>query len=240
MMYEMVKGLSKITTSSEQIIPSIIMLKFTNINAYMVGDNSGWVLVDTGLENSYDYILKTTMEHFGKGSRPKAIILTHGHFDHVGSVTKLAEYWDVQVYASELELPYLNLGERVLALAGEGQVPGMPGWEWLPTPGHTPGHISLFQENNKILIVGDAFTTTKQEALLSVINGRNDIKGPPAYLTTDWRTSRKSLDLLKSLRPTTVLPSHGAVLTGDALKNYLDILQDYFDQQAVPEEGKYL
>lgn len=222
MIYEKVKGLSKITTSSEQIFPNIILLKFTNINAYIVGDNSGWVLVDTGLDSSYDYILKTTKEYFGKRSRPKAIILTHGHFDHVGSVVKLVEYWDVQVYASELELSYLKLGERAVALAGEGQVPGMSGWEWLPTPGHTPGHISLFQENDKVLIAGDAFTTTKQEALLSVISGRN------------------SVDLLKSLRPTIVLPSHGAVLTGDTLKNYLDLLQEYFDQQAVPEEGKYL
>ena len=45
---------------------------------------------------------------FGHGNRPAAILLTHGHFDHVGALKTLAEEWDVPVYAHTLELPYLT------------------------------------------------------------------------------------------------------------------------------------
>jgi hypothetical protein len=56
MIYQLVKGLSKLTTTTQRINPNILILKFTIVNAFIIGDNSGWVLVDTGLENSYDYI----------------------------------------------------------------------------------------------------------------------------------------------------------------------------------------
>lgn len=48
------------------------------------------------------------------------------------------------------------------------------------------GHISLFREVDKILIVGDAFTATKQESLLSVITESDDVKGPPAQYLLDF------------------------------------------------------
>jgi glyoxylase-like metal-dependent hydrolase (beta-lactamase superfamily II) len=45
---------------------------------------------------------------FGGARRPSAIVLTHGHFDHVGPLETLAEDWDVPVYAHTLEHRYLN------------------------------------------------------------------------------------------------------------------------------------
>ena len=41
-------------------------------------------------------------ERFGEGARPAAIVLTHGHFDHVGCLEKLAEKWDAPIYAHPL------------------------------------------------------------------------------------------------------------------------------------------
>ena len=49
-----------------------------------------------------------TKERFGENNKPKAIVLTHGHFDHVGAVVDLVRKWDVPVYAHEAELPYLT------------------------------------------------------------------------------------------------------------------------------------
>ena len=103
-----------------------------------------------------------------EGARPAAIVMTHGHFDHVGALASLAERWDVPIYAHPLELPYLDgrssyprpdpsvgggmmsamsrfyprgpvdVGRWLRTLPEDGAVPGMPGWRWIHTPGHTP------------------------------------------------------------------------------------------------------
>ncbi|MDF2543511.1 MAG: beta-lactamase domain protein [Herbinix sp.] len=269
MIYQMVKGLSKITTSSYKVLPDITILKFTVVNAFLVGNKDNWILVDTGLENSADYIIKTTEEQFGPEAKPAAIILTHGHFDHIGSVKQLAEHWNVTVYAHENEIPYLtgtrdypqadptvdegliakmsvffphegiDLGDRIKTLPSEGRIPGMEELEWVPTPGHSPGHISLFRVKDKTLIVGDAFTTTKQESFWSVLTQKEEVKGPPAYLTTDWVEAEDSVERLRCLQPELVLPSHGEPLKGDELKNHLIMLTEHFDEKAVPREGRF-
>src|SRR5690606_10707478 len=131
---------------------------------------------------------------FGKGSRPTAIIMTHGHFDHVGALEDLARRWNVPVYAHPMEMQYLdgtasypppdpgvggglmarlsplyprgpvNVGERLQPLPDDGTVPGMAGWTWIHTPGHTVGHIALWRASDRTLVAGDAFITTNQES----------------------------------------------------------------------------
>lgn len=108
---KMVELLSKLTTSSKEASLDILVLQFTIVNAFMVGKPdkaSDWILVDTGLENSADFIIESAEKRFGESSRPQAIILTHGHFDHIGSLIKLSNHWDIPVYAHELELPYIT------------------------------------------------------------------------------------------------------------------------------------
>lgn len=270
MINELLKGLSKMTTISQQISDDILLLHFTIVSACIVGDEDEWSLVDTGLENSHDFILKSAAERFGKASRPKAIILTHGHFDHVGSAAVLAGHWDVPVFAHELEMPYItgqkdypladpavdeglvakmspsfphraiNLGYRAVALPTNNSVPGMPGWKWVHTPGHTEGHISLFRERDRTLIVGDALTTTKQESLTSVLTQREQIKGPPAYLTTDWKDAQKSVERIKELKPELVIPSHGMPMNGEELEHHLGMLAQHFKEIAVPKHGRFV
>lgn len=271
---KLVEGLSAMTTSAEEVTPDILLLQFTIVTACIVGDpavkNGKWVLVDTGLENSADFILQSVEKRFGKNSHPQAIILTHGHFDHVGSVVKLVELWDVPVYAHQLEMPYItgkkdypladptvsnglvakmspsfphssiDLGFRAVALQSGGDVPGMPGWKWIHTPGHTEGHISLFREKDRVLLAGDAFTTVKQESLLSVVTQSEQISGPPAYLTTDWQSAQESVKHLKDLKPSLVIPSHGQPMKGEELTRHLDMLVRHFDEIAVPDQGRFV
>jgi len=77
-----------------------------NVYVGTPGDSSGgWVLVDTGVIGSTGRIESTAGKRFGKDIPPVAIILTHGHSDHSGTVEALAEKWDVPIYAHTLELP---------------------------------------------------------------------------------------------------------------------------------------
>lgn len=269
---KLVEGLSKITTSAKEVTKDILLLEFTVVNAFIVDnqEENKWVLVDTGLENSADFIMECVEKRYGKNSPPEAIILTHGHFDHVGSVIKLSELWNVSVYAHALELPYLtgkkdypvgdptvdggliaemsptfphtsiNLGNRAKVLPPDGALPGMNGWKWIHTPGHTEGHISLCHEDEGILIPGDAFTTVKQESLLSVITQKENISGPPAYLTTDWKAAKHSVEILRNLNPNLAIPSHGQPMEGEDLSKHLDLLVKEFDEIAVPEHGVYV
>src|SRR3954469_18140210 len=80
--------------------PNVICVPFSIVNAYLVGAGDGsWVLVDAALSYSAPKIRRVAAHHFGRNNRPTAILLTHGHFDHVGAVKQLANTWDVPVYA---------------------------------------------------------------------------------------------------------------------------------------------
>src|SRR4051812_44655860 len=86
------------------VAPGVWGMKDVFVNVYMVLNqfDGNWVLIDAGLKWSAPKIKKMAAQIFGSESKPSAIILTHGHFDHVGSVAKLAEEWRVPVYAHYL------------------------------------------------------------------------------------------------------------------------------------------
>src|SRR5438128_223874 len=67
-----------------------------------------WILIDAGVPGMTGRIERAAAARFGEGARPAAILLTHGHFDHVGCLEKLAERWETPVYAHPLEAPYLD------------------------------------------------------------------------------------------------------------------------------------
>lgn len=272
--YNMVKGLSKITTMEKEVYDNIIQLDFRVVNAFMIGNINGqknnWVLVDAGLENSAEFIFKTAEKHFGENVAPKAIILTHGHFDHIGSLENLINKWHVPIYAHKLEFPYLtgkknyvepdhtvgggmvsamsedfphngiDIADKLYALPDDGTIRELPNWRWIHTPGHTEGHISLMNLKEGIIIIGDAFTTLKQESFMSVLTHKEEISGPPKYLTTDWMAARESVEKIRKLQPKVALLSHGNPLKNDELTKHLDYLVINFNNIAVPENGKYL
>lgn len=261
-------------TGPDAVAPDLAYLRTGIVNLYLFGrpgaPNGSWVLIDAGLPGSAGRIFRAAEEWIGPGATPAAIILTHGHFDHVGALPTLAERWDVPVYAHRLELPYLtgrssypppdptvgggamaalsrfyprgpiDLGSRVRALPEDGSVPGMPEWRWLPTPGHTPGHVSLFRETDRTLIAGDAFVTTKQESATAVLTQRPELHGPPAYYTQDWEAARQSVELLAALEPLRVATGHGPPLEGREMLANLHELARNFERLAVPARGRYV
>ncbi|MEH7384910.1 MBL fold metallo-hydrolase [Bacillus sp. JJ1521] len=255
-----------------QILPDLYSHTIQIVNFVLVGEpgTSDFVIVDAGMPGSAEEILAVCEERFGVGSRPKAILLTHGHFDHVGGIIELVKHWDVPVYAHELEMPFLtgqksypepdstveggmvakmsplfpnepiNLGSHVEKLPADGTVPHLPDFSWIHTPGHAPGHVSFFREKDRALIVGDAFVTVKQEYLYKVMTQEQEISGPPRYLTTDWQAAKKSVETLAGLKPSVAITGHGLPLTGELLEESLERLVRDFDQIAVPDYGRYV
>jgi glyoxylase-like metal-dependent hydrolase (beta-lactamase superfamily II) len=228
-----------------------------------------WVLVDAGLRGYADSIERAAEECFGPDAMPEAIVLTHGHFDHVGSLKALLQRWQVPVYAHVQEMPHLtgrldypppdplagggmmawssrllpkgaiDISDNLLALPQDRSVPGAPGWEWIHTPGHTEGHISLFRAEGRVLIAGDAVTTTKQESLIAVATQRPGVYGPPAYFTTDWDAARESAWRLANLQPEVLATGHGVPLRGAAMRHQLHIVASHFDERERPKFGRY-
>lgn len=249
----------------DHIAEGLIGLRIVLVNVFAVQSQDGWTLIDAGLQFSSDRIRRWAEQHFGPGSRPQSIILTHGHFDHVGSLNQLANAWDVPVYVHSIEMPYvtgkakypppdpsvgggamsllapfyprgpIDLSGRAVALPADHSVPGLPGWHWVHTPGHTDGHVSFFRERDRTLIVGDAFCTTKQESLTAIATQRPELHGPPAYYTSNWDAARDSVQKLAMLRPLTVAPGHGRPMSGDEVADALTKLAADFDIVARPQ-----
>jgi glyoxylase-like metal-dependent hydrolase (beta-lactamase superfamily II) len=232
--------------------------------------DGGWVLIDTGLTGTAKLIEAAAEARFGKGARPAAIVLTHGHFDHVGALRQLVDAWGTPVYAHQLEQPYLDgrssypppdpgvgggsmatlsrfyprgpidLSGSLRPLPSDGTVPGMNGWRWIHTPGHTDGHISLWRESDRVVVAGDAFITTKQESAYAVATQRPELHGPPTYFTPDWRSAAESVRRLAALEPELAVTGHGRALSGSEFRDALHTLARDFEHVAVPEHGRYV
>lgn len=254
-----------------EVAPGVYGYTVQIVNICMIGrpDEGDWVLVDAGMPHSADAILSAAKARFGE-RKPKAIVLTHGHFDHVGAIIELIGHWQVPVYAHERELPYLtgeraylppdpsvdgglvakmsglfpsapiDLGSHVRPLPADGTLPFLDGWRWLHTPGHAEGHVSLFREGDRTLVAGDAFVTVKQESVYKVFMQEREISGPPKYFTPDWENARKSVELLERLKPEAALTGHGLPMKGGELRDSLQKLVERFDEIALPSSGKYL
>lgn len=242
---------------------------FVNVYAILNPSENNWFLVDAGVKWSAPKIKRMAELLFGAGSKPAAIILTHGHFDHVGSLVQLATEWDVQVYAHHLEMPYLtgvssyppadptvggglmadlsflypktpiNIEDRVISLPQSGLIPGLPEWKFIHTPGHAPGHISLFRDSDKVLIAGDAIVTTKQESALFVALQLKKLSGPPKYFTCDWSAAATSVRQIADLEPDVIATGHGRPMRGAGMRKTLHNLANDFYRVAFPKNGRY-
>lgn len=271
--YKYIPATSVQSGSGLEVLPDLYQYTVQIVNVHLVGDpnaDDGFVLIDAGMPRSANMIVSAVESRFGENSKPKSIILTHGHFDHVGALIELVEKWDVPVYAHELEMPYLtgqesypepdatveggmvakmspmfpnepiDLGNRVNLLPSDGTVPDLPEFRWIHTPGHAPGQVSLFRDKDRALIAADAFVTVKQEYLYRVMTQEQEISGPPRYLTTDWDKAKQSVEKLAKLKPSVAVTGHGLPMAGEELTENLEKLVREFDVIAKPAYGKYV
>ncbi|MDB6152762.1 MAG: beta-lactamase protein [Chthoniobacteraceae bacterium] len=254
-----------------EIAADLAYCRLAMVNVVFFGQpqcgDRGWVLIDAGLPGMTGRIERAARERFGEGARPLAIVLTHGHFDHVGCLEKLSEKWEAPVFAHALERQFLDgsteypppdtkagggimpllaplfprkpidVSRQLCTLPDDGNVPGMPGWRWIHTPGHTPGHVSLWREQDRALIVGDAFITTAQESAYAVALQEPEMHGPPKYFTPDWVSARASVERLAALAPNLVVTGHGRAMKGAEMNGALQNLARDFNQVALPADA---
>jgi glyoxylase-like metal-dependent hydrolase (beta-lactamase superfamily II) len=254
-----------------QVLPDLYCHTIQIVNIAFIGDpsvSSEYVLIDAGMPESEEKIMEAAKERFGEKAVCKAIVLTHGHFDHVGALEGLIEKWDVPVYAHAAEVPFLtgesnypppntdadsglvakmssmfprhsiDVSSSLKILPEDGTIPVLPGWKYIHTPGHTPGHISLYRESDQALIAGDAFINVEQEKLYDVLTQKQEIHGPPQYFTTDWQAAWKSVVTLSELNPLVAVVGHGLPLADDELRTNLDKLARDFRETEIPENKK--
>lgn len=259
------------------IAPGIACVPTSFVNSYLLGEPGGpWALVDTGIPGFAWKIKAAAEERFGRDSRPVAIFLTHGHFDHSGNAKALADHWGVPVYVHELELPYLtgrsgypppdptvggaiamlsrvmphnvfDLGGRVRTLAAatggpdtpgqEGKLSGMDGWKWVLTPGHSPGHVAFYREEDRALIAGDSVATLDLESYLELVIKRPEISTGGSPFICDWNQYEDSLDVIAALEPTTLACGHGIPMSGGEVAGDLERFARHFSR---PPHGRYV
>ena len=251
----------------EPVAPGVGRLGILFVNVFALGEPGGpWLLVDAGLPGSAGVIRRAVARRFGAAARPEAILLTHGHFDHVGAARDLARKWDVPLYAHRLETPYLtgrsdypprdptmggamaqmsrlmpdhgyDFDDRVRELPADGTVPVLRDWRWLHTPGHTPGHVSLYREADRVLLAADAFATMNLDSWFAYLTRKRELSRPSPPFTFDWVTTHRSIAKLAALEPKVLAAGHGLAMEGDHIAAELRRFTESFTP---PRRGRYL
>jgi endoribonuclease LACTB2 len=193
----------------------------THTNCYLLGTGE-CVVIDPGSpdDEELDRLVRFLRAIAAEGLKPKAIVLTHHHGDHVGGVKRLVEQLGLPVWAHERTADrspvpvarILHDGE-VLELAG----PVPMRWKVLHTPGHARGHITLVDERSRAAVVGDM-----------VAGFGTIVIDPPEG---DMAEYLRQLARLEALPVGTLYPSHGPVIPDGPAK-----LQEYALHRAWREQ----
>jgi glyoxylase-like metal-dependent hydrolase (beta-lactamase superfamily II) len=223
-------------TQPTEIATGVYWLKISIANVYFVKSASGWSLIDTAIPDKGQIIRDAASSLLGS-TEPDAILLTHGHMDHCGSALELARAWNAPVYIHADEMPYIAgkmtypppdpsvggfmallvrfMSPRMINLEGlpktleSGEVPGLPEWRSIFTPGHSPGHVSFFRASDRTIIAGEAVLTANYDSFFDFVTGKQVISRPPAPVTCDWKAARRSVEELAALDPKVLACGHG-------------------------------
>ncbi len=173
------------------------------VSAYVLARRGEAIIVDTGVSGSESEI-ESSLAVLDLGWADVGhVIVTHLHGDHQGSlpaVLNLAP--DAIAYAGTADIPGI-LSPRELVGVGDGD--NIFGLDIIDTPGHTPGHISVFDKAGGLLVAGDA------------MNGADGgVIGANPDFTPDMGSAGDSIRKLAALTFQTVVFGHGEPVAGNA------------------------
>ena len=177
---------------------------FAYVSAYVLVRGREAALVDCGFPSRVDEI-GAVLAAAGTGwDRVRHILITHAHVDHaygLNETTARAPGATVYAGAAETVTPP-NWSGQVRPVTDGDEVFGL---QVVDTPGHTPGHIAIFDADSRVLVAGDALNST--------IDG---LKGPMSEFTLDRSMAEESVGKLAALEPQVILFGHGPPLQRDA------------------------
>jgi glyoxylase-like metal-dependent hydrolase (beta-lactamase superfamily II) len=133
-----------------------------------------------------------------------------------------------------------DIRSKATVLPADGSVPGLAGWKWIHTPGHTAGHVSFFRDDDRVLLAGDAFVTTRSASAVSVASERQELHGPPTYYTSDWEAAGQSVERLAGLQASVLATGHGVPMYGLEAAQRLEEMAASFFYTEVPQGGRYV
>lgn len=209
------------------------LLPLQGLNAYLVGD----VVVDAGLPSSERRLLDALA-----GRQLTAHVLTHAHPDHQGATAALCEARSIPLwcgardrdaaerasFAGPFRGPRRPLFQAAERIGGPGhpvartlrEGDAVADFEVIATPGHTPGHISLWRASDGVVILGDVASHRNPLAL------RAGLRESSRLFTFDPDENRRSLRKIAALRPRLVCFGHGPPLAdGDRFVRWVEALE---------------
>ncbi|MCL1998369.1 MAG: MBL fold metallo-hydrolase [Turicibacter sp.] len=178
-----------------------------NIYLYFDDETKDGIIVDAGTTQADEADLHSYVQQ--NGIKVHAILLTHGHYDHLLGLGRLRKLLDAPAYCHEIEQkmlgdPTLNLGsdvkEKADKIVKDGEILTFGGLKLtaIHTPGHTAGGVCYFDKANEVIFTGDT--------MFFGDIGRTDLP------TSDHSTLISSIKdkLLTLPEETKVYPGHGA------------------------------
>jgi glyoxylase-like metal-dependent hydrolase (beta-lactamase superfamily II) len=179
---------------------------FAYVSAYVLVRGREAALVDCGFGSRVDEI-GAVLGAAGTGwDRVRHILITHFHSDHWAGLEEVtARAPGAARYAGAAETASLPDWSRKWQLRPVSDGEEVFGLQVVDTPGHTPGHIAVFDTDSRVLVAGDALTNT--------ING---LRGPISEATEDMPTAEESVRKLAALEPQVILLGHGPPIQRDA------------------------
>jgi hydroxyacylglutathione hydrolase len=166
-------------------------------------DGDAPTLVDTGLEDTVDALADRLAE---LDVEPERLVVTHGDPDHIGAIQAVTERYALETWVPEgIEVDGHDPDHRF----GDGDAVGQ--FTAVHTPGHTPNHHSLVDEDSGVAVMGDAVFGADARGL-----PEGHFVLPPAFFSANLQQADDSLENLLPYDFDVGLVYHGESVTSDA------------------------